>query len=238
MPACPTPTKSHYATRAAAEIAAKRVDLRAGLQLSPYECVCTWWHLTKEQPEQLPRAADAPGPVVERLIAIPDIDFREIVAADVRGEGDPEERAALRHRRNHKRWQQLLGQLMADVEQQLKERRSDKSLEGHDWRKKAIGYRDSLTIRVTECRRLRAEVHEELMRRGDSRRRDAETAAAMGATPKELRAHAGELAVDRLIKAHREEFNRYLAEEYRAFGLEIPERFQKWTRQQIEGAAA
>lgn len=235
MTACPNPTKSRYATFAAAESAARRVALRVEAPLRPYECACTWWHLTKNEPEVLPRVEDAPQHVVERLNAIPDIDFREVVAADVRGEGDLEERAALRHPRNQKRWQRQLGQLIGDIEQQLRDRRSDKSLTGHDWRKKANAHRESLTIRSTECRRLRAEVHEELMRRGDSRRRDAETAAAMGATPKELRAHAGELAIHRLITEHREEFERYLTEEYRAFGLEIPDRFAKWAR---EGEAA
>ena len=230
MTTCPNPTKSRYATRAAAETAAKRVALRIEAPLNPYECVCTWWHLTKNQPENLPQAADAPSPIVERFMVIPDIDFREIVVADARSAGDPDERAALRHPRILKRWRQHLGQLMADVEQQLKERRGDKSLEGHDWRKKATGHRDSLILRVTECQRLRAEAHEELMRRGDSRRRDAETAAAMGATAKELRAQAGELAVERLIKAHRDEFERYVTDEYEAFGLEIPDRFAKWKR--------
>jgi hypothetical protein len=232
MTACPNPTKSRYATRTAAESAAKRVALRLDAPLAPYECVCTWWHLTKRQPEELPRAADASGPVVERLMAIPDIDFREIVAADVRGGGDGEERAALRHRRILKRWRQHLGQLTAEVEQQLKERRSDKSLEGHDWRKKATAHRDSLLLRATECRRLRAEAHEEMQRRDDSRQRDAETAAAMGATAKELQRHAGEIAVHRLITEHRAEFERYVVEEYRALGLEIPDRFEKWTRSQ------
>lgn len=237
MTACPNPTKSRYATRAAAESACKRVALRVEDPLSPYECVCTWWHLTKRQPEQLPRAVDAPGPVVERLMVIPDIDFREIVVADVRSAGDPEERAALRHRRILKRWRQHLGQLMTDVEQQLKERRADKSLEGHDWRKKATGHRDSLALRVTECQRLRAEAHEDTMRRDDSRQRDAETAAAMGATRKELQRHAGEIAVHRLITEHRAEFERYIVEEYRALGLEIPDRCAKWARGQRQGAA-
>jgi hypothetical protein len=208
------------------------VALRIDAPLRPYECVCTWWHLTKSPAEVIPAPADADQLVLERLASIPDIDFREIVSADARGEGTPDERAALRHQRNLKRWQKQLGQLLSDAEQQLKERRSDKSLEGHDWRRRVTGYRDNLLLRATECRRLRAEVHVELMKRGDSRRRDAETAAALGATAKELRGHAGELAVDRLITAHREEFQRYLTEEYRAFGLEIPERFAKWTRDQ------
>lgn len=232
MAACPTPAKSRYATRAAAENASQRVDLRAGLQLHPYECACTWWHLTSQAPDIPPRAVDAPGHVVERLIAIPDIDFREIVAADVRSDGDPEERAALRHTRNLKRWQRQLGQLIADVEQQLRDRRGDKSLEGHDWRKRVTSHRDNLLLRATECRRLRAEAHAEMQRRHDYRRRDAEAAAAQGATAKELQRHAGELALQRLIAAHREEFNSYLREEYRALGLQIPDRFRDWTRSQ------
>ncbi|MGW4825024.1 hypothetical protein ACWEP4_40480 [Streptomyces sp. NPDC004227] len=238
MTACPNPTKSRYATRAAAENAAVRATVRIAAPLRPYECVCTWYHLTSKPGEELPRAADADQLAIERLASIPDIDFREIVAADARGEGDRDERAALRHRRNLKRWQKQLGQFIFDAEQQLRDRRGDKSLEAHDWRKRATGHRDSLILRITECRRLRAEVHVELMKRGESRRRDAETAAALGATPKELRAHAGELAIERLIKEHRGEFERYLLEEYRAFGLEIPERFTKWTRQQQEGTAA
>lgn len=230
MTACPNPTKKRYATRAAAENAATRAYLRFDTQQRPYECVCAWWHLTSKAGEELPTAEDADRLAIERLASIPDIDFRDVAAADAGGEGDPGERAALRHPHNLKRWQKILGQLASDVERQLRERRGDQSLEGHDWRKRIVGYRDNLLLRASECRRLRSEAHLELMKRGDSRRRDAETAAAMGATPKELRMQAGELAVERLIREHRDEFNGYLREEYRAFGLEIPDRFQTWHR--------
>ena len=231
MTACPNPTKSRYATRAAAENAAERATLRFERFQRPYECVCAWWHLTSQPAEEIPDAADADKVDIERLASIPDIDFREIVAADARGEGNLGERAALRHPHNLKRWQKMLGQFIRDAEQQLRDRRGEKSLEGHDWRKRATQHRDNLILRASECRRLRSEVHVELMKRGDSRRRDAETAAAMGATPKELQRQAGELAIHRLITEHRAEFERYLLEEYRAFGLEIPKRFQQWKRE-------
>jgi hypothetical protein len=38
MSACPNPTKSRYATRAAAVKAARRVALRVEAPLAPYEC--------------------------------------------------------------------------------------------------------------------------------------------------------------------------------------------------------
>ncbi|WP_322501790.1 hypothetical protein TR631_33710 [Streptomyces rochei] len=236
MTTCPNPGKSRYATRLAADNAAQRVDLRAGLQLRAYECVCTWWHLTKDPAQELINPADASPHVIERLVSIPDIDFREIVAADIRGAGDPDERAALRHRRNHRRWKEQLGELIADIETQLRDRRASPIPTDPEWRRRATAYRDRLVLRLTECRRLRAEAHEEEMRRGDARRRDAERAAEMGATPKKLRAEAGEIAVDRLVTAHREEFERYLVEEYQALGLTIPPRFEKWVREPADNA--
>lgn len=238
MIACPNPTKARYATRAAAENAATRATYRIEAPLRPYECVCTWWHLTKNQPEPAPRADDAAYLDLERLLSIPDIDFREIVAADARGEGDPGSRAGLRHRRILPRWRKMLGQLIADVNGQLSERSGDKSLEAHDWRKRAVGYRDSLMLRISECRRLRSEAHLELMARHDQRRAEAERAAASGASVKELRRHAGEIAIDRLIKEHRAEFDGYLAEEYEALGLQLPDRVAKWVRQRADPGAA
>ena len=231
MAVCPNPTKARYATQGAAENAAARTALATGLPMRPYECACTWWHLTKTPAEIIPEPTSASQPAIERLNSIPDIDFREIVAADVRSSGDLDERAALRHRRNLKRWQRQLGELIRDIEQQLSDRRDDKTPAGSEWRRRGLEYRERLTQRVTECRRRRSEAHVESTRKQDFRRRDAETAASTGATVKELQRHAGELALDRLIAAHRGEFNGYLAEEYRALGLTVPDRFTKWTRE-------
>ncbi|MFD8771373.1 hypothetical protein [Streptomyces sp. NPDC059916] len=231
MRLCPNPTKSRYATREAAESAARRVALRIEAPLAPYECPCSWWHLTKGTPEQPIDPATAPRYDIEHLASLPDIDFREIVARDVTGEGDPGQRAALRHSRNVLRWKRQLGQLIADIEGQLKDRRGDKSLAGHDWAKRAVGRRDALVVRLNEAKRLRAADHARITVNQERHRQDVETAAAAGMTVKELRAAAGEIAIQRLIAAHNGEFDEYLAEEYAALGITLPERIERYRRE-------
>lgn len=235
MTTCPTPTKSRYATSEAAGSAARRVALRVEAPLHPYECACTWWHLTKDTPEPPIDLASASRHDIELLNAMPDIDFREIVVRDVDGQGDPSQRAALRHYRNQVRWKKQLGQLIGDVEAQLEARRTDTTLAGHDWAKRATNYRYALIVRLNECKRLRAEDHARTTVNQEHRRRDAEAAAAAGATVKELRAAAGELAIQRLIQAHNPEFNDYLVEEYAALGISVPARIERYRREQ--GAA-
>lgn len=224
---CPHPTKTRYATRATADNAANRVSFQAGVALRPYECPCTWWHLTKSAAEILPDPADASTADVQRLASLPDIDFREIVATDARGEGNPVDRAALRNRINLTRWKKHLGQLNQDLEQQLAERRGDKSLTTHDWRKRAFGYRAAIALRASECRRLKAEAHADMTRNQGFRKHDIEIAMAAGATIQELRRQAGDIAIHRLIEAHSPEFNGYLAETYADLGLSLPERIQR-----------
>ncbi|MFE9850263.1 hypothetical protein ACFYPN_15835 [Streptomyces sp. NPDC005576] len=226
-PPCPHPTKSRYATLEAATRAAHRVTHQAGLPLRPYECPCTWWHLTKTPAAPVPNAADATLADIQRLASLPDIDFREVVAEDARGEGAPGDRAALRHHLNLTRWKRQLGQLQGDLNQQYGERKGDKSLATHDWRKRAAGYGDNLALRLSECRRLKAEAHADLLRKHAFRKHDAEVAAAAGATVQEMRRHAGEIAIDRLIRAHQPEFRTYLAEAYAELGITLPDRVRR-----------
>ncbi|MEV6833538.1 hypothetical protein AB0N17_03240 [Streptomyces sp. NPDC051133] len=230
MTDCPTPTKMRYATKAAAEAAAARAVVRTDTTLRPYECPCTWWHLSSKPGEEIPEPDLTDQVTIERLVSIPDSDFREIVVADTRGDGLLEERAALRHPRALNRWRDHLGELTRDIEQQLADRRTDKTLITVDWRKRATAYRDTLVTRATECRRRRSEAHVALMRRHDVKRLDQAVAAALGKTARELRAEAGEVAVDQLITAHRDEFEQYLVDAYQALGLQIPERFEERTR--------
>jgi hypothetical protein len=195
--------------------------------LTPYECACTWWHLTKGKPEKPIDPTRAGTLDAQRLTALPDVDFREIAALDARGEGDPVERAALRHDRNLKRWYKQLGLLVDDVNQQLKARADDKSLAAHDWRRRTTGYRDNLAVRRNECQRLRAEAHVRAQQREGAKRRDLEVAVAKGVTVNELRRLAGEIAKDRLIEAHSAEFCGYLAEAYADAGITLPDRIAR-----------
>ncbi|MFI7890949.1 hypothetical protein ACIFUY_06750 [Streptomyces sp. CACIS-1.16CA] len=225
---CPHPTKSRYATLEAATKAAHRVTHQVGLPLRPYECPCSWWHLTKTPaPAALPTASDATLADVQRLASLPDIDFRNIVAADARGEGKPGDRGALRAPQILTRWKRCLGQLHKDLNDQFQDNRGDKSLLAEDWRKRATSYRETLALRLSECRRLKAEAHAEMVRNKEYKKHDAEVAAAAGASVQELRAHAGEVAKERLINAHQAEFRRYLVDAYTDLGISLPARIRR-----------
>jgi len=223
---CPTPTKSRYATGEAARRAATRVGFTYSIELRAYECACTWFHLTS-QPVPQHTLVTADTARIQYVSALPDLHFREIVALDAQNKADPMDAAALRSRINLKRWSTFLGQLLNDIEMQIGERRHRTDLENHDWRKRALGYRTTLMSRKVECQKLRAEAHEQTMRNNDSRLLEAQRAAAAGATVKELRTAAGEVAVDRLIDAHGTEFCRYLAEAYAELGITLPDRVKR-----------
>ena len=221
---CPTPDKVRYATRAGAEQGAHRASLRFGEPLYPYECACTWWHVSKSEPEPDVDMDAATRADIECLAAAPDADFRAVVVADATGTATPAQRAALRHHTNLYKWKYHLGQLMHDVQTQLHTRARDATLATHDWRRRTLGYRNTLRIRATECKRLRAAEHAVVTAsRTESRRRDLEAAQRAGASVKTLRAKAGEVAVSRLVDSHGPEFARLLEEEYAALGLTLPE---------------
>lgn len=218
---CPTPDKSRYATREAADSAATRVGFAYSVELRAYPCACTWYHLTSSKDMTDPtQGVTADTAYVQYVSALPDIDFREIAAQDATNKSKPEDSYALRHRINLNRWNNVLGQLINEAENRIGLRRGDRSLAAHDWRKRTVAYRNALVLRRTECKKLRAEMHEWMIRNNESRLMEAKKAAAMGVTPAELRAQAGEVAIDRLINAHGKEFALYLAEAY--FELKLP----------------
>ncbi|MFE9391658.1 hypothetical protein [Streptomyces sp. NPDC006784] len=236
---CPTPDKVRYATRAGAEQGAHRARLHFDDTVYPYACSCTWWHLSKNQPESTPSPEDASRAAIERVAALPSIAFREIVANDAAGKGDRDERGALRAPVNLTRWRRALGELLHDVQEQLTSSRWNKTLAAQDWRKRATGYQEQLLRRQVECKQLRADAHAVgVSSRVASRRRVVDAARLSGAPVKELRRLAGEMAVDRLIEAHRGEFDGLLAEEYAAVDLPLPEGvMQRMTEAEV-GAAS
>ena len=221
---CPTPEKGRYATAQAAALAAHRTQIKFGEPMYEYECICSWWHLSRSEQEPDPDPADAAPADIAALVAATDASFRTAVVADVRGEGAPGRRAALRHYTNLRRWRRHLGVLLHDVDRQLACRRGDPTLAAHDWRRRTLGYQTTLRRRLIECQRRRAAEHAVVSAsRAEGRRRDLEAAQRAGASVKELRAKAGELAVDRLIDAHPGEFARLLAETFAGVGLAVPE---------------
>lgn len=256
--ACPTPAKKRYATSEAADRAAHGAQLAIPGPLHPYMCVCTWWHLSKKPPTTIPDNAIPDPADIHRLELQSDGAFRETVSIEARGKAPMADRIALRHTSILLRWQRTLKELRGDINRQLTERAGDRTLEAHDWRKRAEGYRASLTIRLDECRDLRAlDLHRQKEQReadkarnladqNDIQQRAAASNAARRAARdadtdqqldtygipqhanKELRRQAGERAIKRLIDAHGDEFSQYLAEECAVLGATLPNRVRKY----------
>jgi hypothetical protein len=257
-PTCPNPQKKRYATREAADNAAHRSQIAIEDPLHPYICVCTWWHLSKQPSTAVPEDAIADPTDIQRLELQSDTSFRDTVATEARGRLPMTDRIALRHTSLLLRWNRTLKELRADINQELNHRRHDTSLLTHDWRKRAEGYRDALTLRLQECHDLRArelaaaQAQRDAMKalNGAEQQNIQERAALSNAARraardeeidrrldshgipthenKELRRQAGERAIERLIDAHGIEFSEYLAEECAVLGATLPNRVRKY----------
>lgn len=250
---CPTDQKKRYATQEAASNAAHRSQISLDTPLYPYICVCTWYHLTKQRPDTIPANAIADPDDIYRLQLQSDTTFRETVATEARSNLARNDRIALRHPGNLLRWNRTLKELRADINSQLTERAHERSLEAHDWRKRAERYRDALTLRLQECRDLRANhlattrpqltaaeqastTVQQLAAASNTARREAraqeldrqlDSYGIPAHATKELRRQAGEAAIKRLIDAHGLEFTQYLAEECAVLGAPIPNRVRR-----------
>lgn len=229
MTVCPTPEKKRYATEEGAARAGRRSQIGVGQILYPYACACGWWHCTKQAPPA-PLTGTPDVVDVQRLASIPDITFRGIVVDDATGKAAVADRLALRHPSNLKRWQRMIGELMQDVQQQRREKKTDKSLAAYDWWKRSVGYEAALQAAANECRQLRAEAHvQKLQQPSEPQPALMRLGEREGPVDqKELRRIAGEAAIDRLIAAHGAEFSQYLAEECASVGAELPNRVRKY----------
>lgn len=251
-PICPTTQKKRYATREAAESAARGAELATG-PLYPYVCPCTWWHLSKNPDNELPANITADPADVKRLTVMNVTNFRALVANEASGRANHNDRLALRHPdpTHLNRWRDALKELLTDVKLQISSRAHDHSPETIEWRRRVKGYRESLLRRMDECheRWLAAkETQTETLRETQQEREAREQAAKRarveareqaldkqlddaGVPPmgqNDLRRIAGEKAIKRLIDAHGMEFSQYLAEECEAIGAKIPNRVNRY----------
>lgn len=118
--------------------------------LQPYLCRCRTWHLTRNLDEELPTYLEPAPADVRRLQGIDNTAFRNLVDADVKKSGTPQDRIALRAPEVRTRWRWALKGLLGDVQRQL-----DGEGDGdHTWRSKALAYEDAIKTRLGECRAL------------------------------------------------------------------------------------
>ena len=222
---CPTPTKSRFATREAAESSARRAQIGVGTLLQPYLCevACGWWHLTSharpQQPDLEPTAAD-----IEAVHTLGDDDFRELVANDARGGASRLRSRILRDPSLAHRWIATIKVLQADLAVQFAQRAGRTDDPTRQWRVKATAFQAALTQRRAEA----GVIAGSLRRITPSRNADQ----------REQRAAAGENAIQRLIDAHQREFTQLLVEEYERLGIELPGRIRRWQELHAEAEAS
>lgn len=215
-PECPTPAKARYATREAAVSAALRQRLALDKLLTPYECetACGWWHLTSKA-RTAPAAAD-----IAAVHALDDDAFRQLVIRDAEYRAPRAHSDALRDPSLLHRWINTLRLLKRDLNRQ------------HN----APGISRAEGAAVAE---LLAKVTDRHTHAAELVAKNGACVAvpARNADTAKLRAAAGDLAVDRLIAAHRSEFTDLLIEEYERLGLDIPERIRRHQQRHL-GAAS
>lgn len=203
---CPTPKKARFATQEMADVAVKRSSFEMNKQLFSYgTCPCGWIHLSSKKTVK--------APSLTALGALDDEAFALAASNDVKGVAHPDDMAALRHPENLMRWKRALTVFATDLEIQLAQNAGKRSDELSEWRRRMQVVRISTSGRRDECMALIEEYRTE--------RKAKDRAQA------EERAIAGERAVKRLIEAHLLDFQRFLAEECAAQGVEIPRRIQR-----------
>lgn len=102
---------------------------------------------------------------VQKLLSLPDPQFREVVDAEVRGTAQPKVGETLRDPLLIDRWHHTLLQMKKSVESQLGAKRSDvfknKHYSAHDlaefhrWRAGAVRFKSGVEDRLLEIRRIR-----------------------------------------------------------------------------------
>lgn len=211
---CPTPTKMRYATLDTAERRGhfRSVQSSNNQVFTAYECACGWFHLSTSSADSF-RCPEAT--TVEEMISLSVGDFQEVVLLDVKGRLPATMAAFLRDFRVVQRWRGELKMLSSELVSDMK--RIPPNTERH----RSIGQLATLTeTRIREAYRL-------LMQLTGGSGAGVPGApmvvdpvvAEHRARRKQLRRTAGEIAVERLVIAHAEEFQRIFREEADKIGL-------------------
>ncbi|MEU9405698.1 hypothetical protein AB0E08_08325 [Streptomyces sp. NPDC048281] len=191
MPQCPEEKKRKFTSREQAMLAAGesgRPDLNS------YLCVCGWWHLTKKN--SVGRASEQ---LVQTLRAASEKEFASLVLAELEGKATPDEAAALRSDDLLWRWKQALSTLLVESQQQLNATLDRDDSFTREWRKRRQRWVQQAAARRKEMSLLLRSLQ---IRRAEERR-----------AGKDARVTPRNRAIDRLINAHQDEFDRLLKEE-------------------------
>lgn len=143
---CPTPAKARYATSSAAsQRAAIRSRMDASKVYRPYTCSCGWVHLTtKSAPPMITPSVQT----TTELLALPPLEFRFLVACDVKDRLSPAVKDLLRTSEVNRVWISELKLLWMETLREANRSRD----QGH--RQSIIRFQSYIQIRRTEASAL------------------------------------------------------------------------------------
>lgn len=196
MGGCLTPGKKAFQTKEGAVVGSYAIGMG---HLFPYLCACGQWHLSSRR-----NAMDeVPDEYIKLLQDASDKEFMSLVRAEAHGKARPEEAAALRTPALRFRWSSALKDIAADMQRIMETAALRDDPTTRRWRQKHQRRIMEVSARRKEARYL---VGESLkLQKNDSGEQRAQRRAQAQ--------DAGRRAIDRLIEAHIEEFETYLAEE-------------------------
>ena len=149
---------------------------------------------------------------VTQLLDMAEEPFLQLVMGEAKGRADPITALALRHPDLRVCWLKGIKSRITELHRQFAQHKDDP--EAAEWRKRANNVQASLLRRKYEAE---AAGHRRTTESQWQRQRRLEASL----DERRRRGELGEAAVQRLVEAHHEEFDTYLAEEYQRAGVEL-----------------
>jgi len=180
--------------------------------LRSYHCVCDAWHVTKHPKPPVPHPNLPVSELAVWAAALPDDLFGELVEGELRGVADRPVLEVLTHWRIASRWQATLRTLQKQANDAIEKLAKRQDLPARSNRRKLSERQLLLSARLGEAKEAvsNASMHPEFI--AERHRRSVERKRAKIGLAR-ARFLAGKRALNRLVQAHREEFDDLFREE-------------------------
>lgn len=224
--ACPTPDKEKYATLEAARLVLRNLGHTRGRDLEAYDtCFCGWIHLATKRERTGPEAQPLS---VDDIIGLDSNAFNKVLRDEVCGLAHPDTAKALRNPRVVRMWRNGLRLFQKDLNIQKASKHGDRTPDTEMWLRRVDRVTMAVHNRMAEAKHIERQHIEQKEQENraaiDSMMVTLPTDGALDL--RALRMVAGELAIEKLKRAHSEEFQYRIAIEYKRLNLPLSKKME------------